>query len=681
MPTDGSSGGLRLVVWRCGGWRRAMTRPHWLAPAGRNWTPGMVVCFDTETESGKRGADEVLTLRCWDAVSRFRGIIGDDADSVLRHSGESAANLAAVLEASADYYGECWAFAHNVGFDLTVTSLPMVLTERGWDSDFVSLGDESCVFVLKRGRAKLVITDSWSWLRSPLRDAARDVGMRTGHLPDDLGSLDQWHRRCAHDVAILDRLISELLDWWDRSKLGRFGVTGAACGWRALRALTEPRSVLVGPDPPRTAFERRALYSGRKEVWQVGEVKGKWVADYDLVAAHLTTAAYKLLPVAPLRDDRIGLIADPLEPPEGVGTICEVDITTSVPCAPVKIDGEVWWPVGTFRTVLTSAELTRVTAVAERVDVIQARWYRLGDPLQAWGRWCLGLLDSDRVDVPPVVRRVAKGWGRSVPGRFAIRVSTLIGERPATHLGWSVVSGSDLDTGEALESVSYGGVERTYRKDQDGADVFPAVLAFVEGYVRSAMAATLAERPAERLLQVNTDGWWEVCRDGREHVAADAAPAPYTVTRRAHERGVRIIGPNHVETASERRLSGVPKDALTLDGGGYSWQDWPGLRWQLEISRPGEYLRPRKGLELQSHYCRRWVLDSGETVPASAALDAQGSTVLLPWSRTSHRLAGDVLADRQVPALQALRDDEACRAPGPRPAGSPRLGRRTPASV
>lgn len=651
-------------------------RPHWLAPAGRTKTPQLIVSFDTETVSVARGGDEVLTLRCWDAIARHRNYHATNPDVVTAHAGESAAQLANLLEAHADILGECWAFAHNLGFDLTVTSLPMVLCERGWETDFVSLGDEATVFVLKRAGCKLVITDSWSWLRSPLAAAARDVSMRAGILPRNGATLVDWHRRCAHDVRILDALLAALIDWWDGHELGAFGVTGAACGWRSLRAHLPPKAVLVGPDGDRSVFERRALYSGRKEVWQVGEVKRRWVADYDLVAAHLTTVASHPLPVVPLDARRVGLVADPLSPPEGVGTICEVEISTDEPCAPVKVDGDVWWPTGTFRTVLSSPELAEVRKVARSVDVLHTRWYRLGEALQPWARWCLDLLDPESADVPAVVRRVAKGWGRSVPGRFALRVSNLIGERPGTHLGWSVSNGVDLGTGEAIESVTWGGVERTYRKDQDGGDVFPAVLAFVEGYVRAAMAQTLAGRDPSRLLQCNTDGWWEVCLDGRETVHPWEAPEPYRITRRAHERGVNIIGPNHVETPGERRLSGVPKDARPDDTGGFTWQDWPGLRWQLEYSRPGEYVRPKRGMRLQPHYCRRWVLDDGETVPAEAAVDPAGATVLLPWPQTSGRQHSDVLGKVQVPVLAALPVDGAASVLPSPPGLSPRLGRR-----
>lgn len=630
--------------------------------------------FDTETRSEKRGGDEVMTLRCWNAIVRQRYGGDGSADVVLERAGESAGQLAAILEGAAGIEGEAWAFAHNVGFDLTVTQLPMVLSARGWETDFVSIGEEACVFVLKRDGHKLVITDSWSWLRSPLAAAAKDVGMKSGRLPLDNAPLAQWHRRCAHDVVILDALLADLLNWWERSKLGSFGITGAACGWRTLRAHLEPKSVLVGPDGERTAFERSALYSGRKEVWRVGEIRRKWVADYDLVAAHLTTVATMALPTVPINDGRIALVADPLDPPAGVGTICEVEISTKIPCAPVKINGDVWWPTGTFRTVLTSVELQEARKVADSVVVLQARWYRLGRALQPWGEWCLALLDSEDSSVPAVVKRVAKGWGRSVPGRFALRISTLIGERPATTLGWGLSSGTDLNTGEAIESITWSGVERTYRKDQEGGDVFPAVLAFVEGYVRAAMARALALRAPERLLQCNTDGWWEVCLDGVENAASELDVAPYKLARRSHERGVIIRGPNHVETATERRLSGVPKDATQAGGGDFTWQDWPGLRWQLENSRPGEYVRPRRTMELQPHYCRRWVLSTGETVPATAAIGPEGLTVLLSWGQTGQRCHGDELAARQVQALGEL---PAVAVVGPLPAalGGSRLGR------
>lgn len=633
-------------------------KPHWLQPSGATWTPPVVVSFDTETQTTFRDGAEVLTLRCWDARVRHRHATTAQADQLMDFSGEAAAELADVLTAAAQVTGEAWCFAHNAGFDLTVTSLPMVLAGWGWEPEFVNIGEEVCVFVMVKDGLKIVITDSWSWLRCSLETASKDVRMRKVKLPDGDDSLVAWHHRCKHDVEILDRLISQLLDWWDGAQLGRFAVTGAACGWRTLRARIPERSMLVGPEPPRTAFEREAIYGGRKEVWQVGRIKGHWVEDWDLTQAYLTTVATRLLPTVPIDARRHSPPPSAVAPRSGMGAIIRVKITTDTPCAPLRLGDDVWWPVGEFVTVITTVELQEVLKVARRVEILKAQWYMLSDQLQDWGRWCLDLQAQPDQLVPRVVKRVAKSWGRAVPGRFALRSSRLIREAPAQHLGWALETGHDLDTGAVLETITYAGTARTYRKDQDGGDCFPAVLAFVEGYVRAAMAETIRSRDPARLLQCNTDGWWEI-RAGRAGSDAGASvPAPYRAVRKATTRDVTIAGPNHVDSRGDRRLAGVPKTADRLDTGAYVWQDWPGLRWQLQFSRPGEYLRPGRELLLADHYCRRWVLTSGETVPVSAAVAPDGSTSLLPWSETALRRSGDELAEYQVPRLAELADRE-----------------------
>jgi hypothetical protein len=656
-----------------------MAAPHWLQVGGKPRTPEVVVTFDTETHSTLKGKSEVLTLRCWDALIRHRPAGDGKWTSTVPRAGESAGGLVEVLEAAAAITGDAWCFAHNAGFDLTVTSLPMVLSARGWAPKFVNIGEETCVFIMERDGLTLTITDTWSWLRCPLSSVAKDLGMRKVRLPEEADDSEHWHRRCAHDVAILDRALCELLDWWDAQNLGSFAVTGASCGWRALRSMVEPKSILVGTENPRTQFEREGIFGGRKEVWQVGRIRNRWVEDWDLSTAHLTTVATQAMPVAPLRHESFSPPLNPLRLPPGLGALCRVEISTRTPCAPCRVGEDVWWPVGTFRTVLSSPELVEVIKVADLVRVLDWQLYRMEDALQPWGQWCAALASAPPDQVPAVVKRVAKGWGRSVPGRFALRTSELISERPALHLGWAIESGHDLDTGAELEIVTYGGVERTYRKDQDGADVSPVILAFVEGYVRAAMAVTLAERPPEHLLQCNTDGWWEI-RPGRGvGDAAGSVPAPYTAVRKAVARDVMVHGPNHIVIKDDRRLAGVPKDATQQLDGSFAWQDWPGLRWQLQFSRPGEYIKPGREMLLADHYCRRWVLRTGETCPVSVQVAPGGANRLLPWSQTSSRWPSDELAVHQVPALQQLANPAVAWMSREFPPPPPLPGRRQPA--
>ena len=81
---------------------------------------------------------------------------------------------------------------------------------------------------------------------------------------------------------------------------------------------------------------------------------------------------------------------------------------------------------------------------------------------------------------------------------------------------------------------------------------------------------------------------------------------------------------------------------------------------------------------LENHYCRRWVLNTGETVPASATVSRRGATALLPWSQTACRRETDQLAEHQVPALELLRDEQEPYRGSFAPGAALALGRRQP---
>ena len=192
-----------------------------------------------------------MTLRCWDAVVRHRRQSLARFNRRRYYQGERAGQLAGLVEQSADDGEETWVVAHNVSFDLAVTSLPFILVDRGWALDGVHLGDESTWWVLKNDRRKIVITDSWSWVRCSLADAAKDINRRKVEAARRRrDSLEAWHKRCRVDAEILDQMMATLMDWWDENDLGVFGITGAACGWRAMTRRPARSRILVGPEQP-----------------------------------------------------------------------------------------------------------------------------------------------------------------------------------------------------------------------------------------------------------------------------------------------------------------------------------------------------------------------------------------------------------------------------------------------
>ena len=187
------------------------------------------------------------------------------------YRGETAGELAELLELAAEQVPECWALAHNLGFDLAVSSLPVVLAARGWKLKFVNLGDESCVFSLEKDRHKLVLTDSWSWLRCSLAEAAKDVRTHKVKLPANDDDLEAWHKRSKRDVLILDKLLAG--SWTGGSTAARHlrhNRAGVRLAGHAHDRAGEVRPRRAGALPHR--IRAAGDIGGRKEVYRVGTI-------------------------------------------------------------------------------------------------------------------------------------------------------------------------------------------------------------------------------------------------------------------------------------------------------------------------------------------------------------------------------------------------------------------------
>lgn len=653
-----------------------MSKPHWLPGPARDWSPDSVVVFDTETSQAKDSADIVMRAKCWDYVHVLRHGIHATLPRRRINGGEHMGQLVHAISDIADRCGETHVFAHNLGFDLAVSALPYGLATLGWYLDGCNLTGESTWWAFRRDGVKLVLCDSWSWLRDELGEVAKDLRKRKLPLPSDDDPLDQWHRRCRRDCEILEAAILTLMDWWDENHMGRWAITGAGCGFAAARKVMGQKAIVVGPEPGRTEMERECIHSGKRQLYRAGRFIKGYTADYDFSAAYTRAAAHLPLPMA--SNGRLGkndLVAR-AEPVPGYDVIADVTVTTDTPCVPARVDGETCEPVGTFRTTLCGPEIRYALALGASVTLHGGWRYRMGYKLADWAGWCLALRYARHDEAPAVVSRAAKGWGRSVIGRFGGRTSRVVLDRDAAAEGWSLTTGADLDTGRSMDVLTIGGREITYERDAEPDNAFPAVLAFVESYVRVALDQMIRRRPPGHVLAVNTDGWLEHRAIRSTEWVMPDVPWPHVIVRKGLWAETVLLGPSHLSAKGERRLAGIPRGADEVGHNAFTWHDWPSLRWQLERSTLGVYRRPLHEAEVAGPYCRRWLLANGETVPLATDVGMQGNNVVVPWSLTPGRREGDTLADEQDGMLASAVDDTTGIPAMTQPPYRPELGRK-----
>lgn len=641
---------------------------HYLRPNHSEWTPPVLCGVDTETRQVDDGG-QVLRLWCASIVSRPDG--RTDPDSRRDARGHTRSELAVQIDEWSRLHATLWIYAHNLGFDLAVSRLPVELSKLGWSVTDFALDGRAPWMRLAKGRKRITLADSWSWVPSSLEVIGGAVGVNKRDLPDDGESDEAWFTRCASDVDILVAMMSQLMDWWNDTSRGRWSVTGAASGWNAFRHTPTPFKVVIDPNKEGVAHERSAIYGGRRSVARVGPQTPSQYVEADFERAYTVAARDLPLPFRRMRQfDTLPLDSSLIGDPRW-GLIAEVDIETDRPRWPVRKGGRVWYPVGCFRTTLAGPDIEDARDRGALRAIHSGHSYRLGPHMAPWAAWCLQVADERNLEIPTIVRMVAKQWGRSVVGKWAQRKFVRIALGPAPTDGWGYEQAWMANEHVRASIVDIGGQRHICYADGDGENAFPAVLAYIESYVRVALNRAIDAVGSAAFLQCDTDGLIanvpELIRRARSDDTRAAilnpegdfltlimesisrTTAPFRLrTKRTYSR-IDIIGPQHIRLDETRRFSGIPGSGETLDDGRIGAWVWPKLSAQMSNPVGVDYVRRYHRFLVPRALAAGWITTTGDVRPPEWAQDASGRCWPVPWPQTRWAAVGEELADVQTP--------------------------------
>lgn len=664
---------------------------HWLRRNDSTWTPPRVIFLDSETATTGSGERETEVLRCWFAqlvVRRDRRKAGTTCEDW----GKDQESAAEAVNRWASEGRTTWLYAHNVGFDLITTRLAQNLAAHGWElSSRFGLAGNAPWCVLHKGKRSrsadrgtdgadqprtldkwdhtLTITDSFSLLPVPLETVSGGAAGAKPALPPPDAPAGAWLARCAADVNILRHAVLTVMDYWDQHELGRWAVTGPGCGWNTYRHTIQTGDVLISGDRDVLEVEHAACYGGRRDVFRVGGMRPGRYAEIDFTAAYPTIAARVPLPRKVIGPLTRNLAQSILNGSSRYGMVAECVIRTDRPRWPLRSAGRVFYPVGTFRTVLAGPD---IAAAAERdalVQVGRGYAYSMSDHMATWARWVLSLVQDASGQVPGPVRVAAKAWSRSVIGKSAQRgwrTEPWLGPPSA---GWSYEEAFIAGQEHRASITGLAGKYWLSIADQDGSHEFPAILAWIEAEVRQRLCDVIEHAPPEAVIQCDTDGLMVSYAAVQDYQTAAGGPAfpmagdmtpverlisqwnrltgPLQLREKATYRDVVVYGPQHVVLDGQARMAGVPASAWQAGDGRWMARLWPGLSWQVQQGSTAGYTRPVQPYLITGPYAQGWVLDGGAVVPVEAVAGPGGATRILPWQQTRWAARGDRLAPNQ----------------------------------
>lgn len=651
-------------------------KTHYLRGNASEWSPSRVAFFDTETRSERHDSNETMAMHLWVAGVVDRRKPGCPGLSVRTAHGGSRAELSEWVEGATVGARSTWLYAHNLGFDLTTSRLPDYLNRRGWRMGQWHFAGRNVSGSMRKGSKTIRLCDSTSLLPHPLEHIGRQLGRPKLPMPHPDAPQEEWLEYCTRDVLILAEAVLTLMDWWDREKLGHWTSSGPALGWNAMRHMMDHKSILIQTEDSGPQDDRPAIRGGRRDLTRVGTLAGGPFALVDFSNAYLTVAATQLLPKKRLAHyDGFTEDCRWLDGPFW-GLVADCDVETEVPRYPLRTPEGIFYPVGRFRTVLCSPEIQWARESGQLRHIGPGFVHDLGYVLAPWAQQCLDWLDADNDFVPAVVRLMVKQWGRSVIGRFGARQSQIIDLGPALYPGWHLVRGTTGADHAPAADVHIGGRHWWYRFDQESENAYPAVLAFVESYVRVALGKMLEALGEDLWVCCDTDGavldltrarsWlaersWPLGRIRGPQTVAEAVceavrPLTWPLVPRVKvlTETLTVAGPQHYEGDTFVRASGQPGKPEVDADGSLHWWTWPRVGWQMENGSDAGFTRVETQWTHPSQLAHRYVLQDGSTVPVRAARDKTGGFSLVPWEYTIESMGEIGLHPLQSRALKHL---------------------------
>lgn len=493
--------------------------------------------------------------------------------------------------------------SHNLTFDMATLNFMEELPKRGWELKFSHDGQHTALYVWRKNGATLYMMDNRNLFRGDLAEWGRIVEpARQPPFPPKDDPVRQA-ANCKRGVEILIKLWERWLQYLDVHDMGTFKPTIASQAMAAWRHRFMDHPVYVHNNEDVLKLEREAYRGGRTECYQMGRHTNgpfykldvnsmypfcMWAYEYPNDLRHRETDPCMFYLEASLK--RYGLIA-------------RVELEVDEPWFPVTAWGRNVYPVGRFKTVLTTRELELAL--------------RRG--------WIKNVYEYARYAMRPLFRRyvnyfypqkVAFDQEGAFLERAAIKMmlNSLHGKLAQRGRSEEVIGECDLDV--ARTELCYNpGTNETYtirrlagkvtrvKKSGESFHSMPGVAAHISADARLKLYALVKEAGREHTYYIDTD-CLIVDRRGYLRLLDRIHPSELGALKvEGVADRIEIRAPKDYSFGDIDKIKGIPQDAEWETDCRARFDMWPGMATMLNWQQ----LNPYKTREMTRTLSRKIV--------------------------------------------------------------------------
>jgi len=480
-------------------------KAHVIQATRGNDRPSNIIFYDTETtELEAPGGVKSLVLRLGYAV-HARTIKEEKLVVCKAVEFHASGSFWRFVDERARSRTTTYIVAHNVVFDLVVLNGFMELLELGWElKGFYTKGMTS-IFRWSKGSRRIIAIDNANLFPGALEGWGRMLDKPKVEVDFKTCSDEELMVRCRRDVEIMVDLWRLWFRFLDTHDLGAFKPTVGSTAFNAYRRRWMMSKIYCHDDELALRLERDAyrgsrcevLFQGRSErgnfyYLDVNNMYGYVLRRYEYPAGFYGSAT----------DASLSLLIRKLE---RYSVVAEVTVNVNENLFPLSQQGHTCYPLGWFRTTLTTPELYEAARRGWLVDCHALAWYRPARLFAGYVKYFSALRQQYKSEDNPGFAEICKLLINSLYGKFGQQgfEQRIIGETASD----SIYSMTVLDavTGLYARHIAVAGHLYLESKTGESYHSSPAIAAHVTAYARLHLARLAHRVTPGHLYYMDTD--------------------------------------------------------------------------------------------------------------------------------------------------------------------------------
>lgn len=479
--------------------------------------------------------------------------------------------------------------AHNIIYDMVIVDGFKTLVNKGYElQSFYSKGGVS-VFRYKNENGSLTLLDNLNLFPGKLAKYGEKFNLPKLSINFDSTSLEALIIYCERDIDIMIRLWRNWCGFLDKHNLGSFKCTLAATSFNAYRTKYLNHKIYIHNDEQALKQERLSYKGGRVEAFYQGNLNSQEYFYLDINSMYpyvMLKHQYPRSLAGGLKNPSIFYLENRLK---FYSVIIDVTLNTKTNPYPFKVNKFTAYPVGSFRTTLSTPEII-YALTNDYIDKIHyIYWYKRAPLFNQYVKDFYQLKLDYHKEGNTEFRTIAKLLLNTLYGKWGQMgfEQNYMGENKNEDI--SVEYGYDMIRKERFIINTINGKQFITYKTGESRYSFPAIASHVTAYGRIMLFELITLAGPHNCYYCDTDSLIvnEIGYKNLEHLVNDNEIGKLALEGRSGE--VRINAPKDYVFGGFVKRKGVKKDAVEVSDGVFRQEQWARFNGLVKSGNISEY--------------------------------------------------------------------------------------------